>query len=159
MERKELTDNTSGPDQVAIAGETKRRVDETLEAMPKKQRTAFILRNHEGMPIADVARVMKTTEGHGSSLFASRSRGITSVSGRVCLGRITIMPAEALETMCKELEEDLVLYYYGEIADDEKRRIDQHLGDCAGCGRFLEDLTSIAAADGAARRASAVVLG
>jgi RNA polymerase sigma-70 factor, ECF subfamily len=63
LERKELTDNTSGPDQVAIAGETKRRVDQTLEAMPKKQRTAFILRNHEGMPIADVARVMQTTEG------------------------------------------------------------------------------------------------
>ena len=47
---------------------------------------------------------------------------------------------EALETMCKGLEEDLVLYYYGEIADDEKRRIDQHLGNCSGCGRFLEDL-------------------
>ena len=49
------------------------------------------------------------------------------------------MSTEALETMCKELEEDLVLYYYGEIADDEKRRIDQHLGNCSGCGRFLED--------------------
>jgi hypothetical protein len=47
---------------------------------------------------------------------------------------------EALETMCKGLEEDLVLYYYGEIANDEKRRIDQHLGNCSGCGRFLEDL-------------------
>jgi RNA polymerase sigma-70 factor, ECF subfamily len=63
LERKELTDNTSGPDQVAIAGETKRRVDQTLKAMPNKQRTAFILRNQEGMPIADVARIMKTTEG------------------------------------------------------------------------------------------------
>lgn len=62
-ERKELTDSTSGPDQEAIAGETKRRVDQTLEAMPKKQRTAFILRNHEGLPIADIAKVMKTTEG------------------------------------------------------------------------------------------------
>jgi RNA polymerase sigma-70 factor, ECF subfamily len=62
-ERKELTDNTSGPDQEAIAGETKRRVDKTLDAMPNKQRTAFILRNHEGLPIADIAKVMKTTEG------------------------------------------------------------------------------------------------
>lgn len=62
-ERKELTDNTSSPDQEAIAGETRRRVDQTLEAMPKKQRTAFILRNHEGLPIADIAKVMKTTEG------------------------------------------------------------------------------------------------
>jgi RNA polymerase sigma-70 factor (ECF subfamily) len=62
-QRKELTDHTSGPDQEAIAGETKRRVDKTLDAMPNKQRTAFILRNHEGLPIADIAKVMKTTEG------------------------------------------------------------------------------------------------
>ena len=50
------------------------------------------------------------------------------------------MAAKKLETMCKELEEDLVLYYYGEIADEEKRRLEQHLGDCGGCGRFVEDL-------------------
>jgi RNA polymerase sigma-70 factor (ECF subfamily) len=54
-QRKELTDHTSGPDQEAIAGETKRRVDKTLDAMPNKQRTA--------LPIADIAKVMKTTEG------------------------------------------------------------------------------------------------
>jgi hypothetical protein len=50
------------------------------------------------------------------------------------------MAAKKLETMCKELEEDLVLYYYGEIADEQKRRLEQHLGDCRGCGRFIEDL-------------------
>ena len=50
------------------------------------------------------------------------------------------MAAKKLETMCKVLEEDLVLYYYGEIADEEKRRLEQHLGDCVGCGRFIEDL-------------------
>jgi RNA polymerase sigma-70 factor (ECF subfamily) len=31
--------------------------------MPNKQRTAFLLRNHQGLPIADIAKVMKTTEG------------------------------------------------------------------------------------------------
>jgi hypothetical protein len=50
------------------------------------------------------------------------------------------MAAKKLESMCKELEEDLVLYYYGEIADDEKRRLEQHLGHCVGCGSFIEDL-------------------
>jgi Putative zinc-finger len=50
------------------------------------------------------------------------------------------MPAKKLETMCKRFEEDLVLYYYGEIGDDEKRRLEQHLGHCVGCGRFIEDL-------------------
>jgi RNA polymerase sigma-70 factor, ECF subfamily len=62
-EQAEFADSTFAPDQQAIAGEAKRRVDQTLETMPKKQRTAFLLRNHQGLSIADVAKVMKTTEG------------------------------------------------------------------------------------------------
>ena len=62
-EQRQFADSSFAPDQQAIAGEAKRRVDKTLEGMPKKQRTAFLLRNHQGLPIADVAKVMKTTEG------------------------------------------------------------------------------------------------
>jgi RNA polymerase sigma-70 factor (ECF subfamily) len=62
-EQKQLADSTSAPEQEAIAGEAKRRADQTLEAMPNKQRTAFLLRNHQGLSIADIAKVMKTTEG------------------------------------------------------------------------------------------------
>jgi RNA polymerase sigma-70 factor (ECF subfamily) len=62
-EQRQLADSTYAPDQQALAGEAKRRVDRTLETMPKKQRTAFLLRNHQGLSIADVAKVMKTTEG------------------------------------------------------------------------------------------------
>jgi hypothetical protein len=50
------------------------------------------------------------------------------------------MPAKKLVTMCKGFEEDLVLYYYGEIGDAEKEKLEQHLGNCVGCGRFIEDL-------------------
>ena len=62
-ERDEFADETFAPDQHAIAGEAQRRVDQTLETMPNKQRTAFLLRNQQGLSIADVAKVMKTTEG------------------------------------------------------------------------------------------------
>jgi RNA polymerase sigma-70 factor, ECF subfamily len=62
-EHAEFADTTFAPDEHAIAGEAQRRVDHTLETMPKKQRTAFLLRNHQGLSIADVAKVMKTTEG------------------------------------------------------------------------------------------------
>ncbi|MGE5215769.1 MAG: RNA polymerase sigma factor [Chloroflexota bacterium] len=62
-EQRRLADSTFAPEQHAIAGEAKRRVDKTLAGMPKKQRTAFLLRNHQGLSIADVAKVMKTTEG------------------------------------------------------------------------------------------------
>jgi RNA polymerase sigma-70 factor (ECF subfamily) len=59
----DLMDDSAPPDEQAMAGETIRRVDETLDAMPKKQRTAFLLRNHQGLSITDIAKVMKTTEG------------------------------------------------------------------------------------------------
>jgi RNA polymerase sigma-70 factor (ECF subfamily) len=62
-EQPHLADTSFQPEQEAIAGEAKRRADKTLETMPKKQRTAFLLRNHQGLSIADIAQVMKTTEG------------------------------------------------------------------------------------------------
>jgi RNA polymerase sigma-70 factor (ECF subfamily) len=62
-ETVEIADGSSLPDEEAIAGEAKRKADLTLEAMPNKQRTAFLLRNHQGLSIPDIAKVMKTTEG------------------------------------------------------------------------------------------------
>ena len=62
-EQPQLADTSFQPEQEAIAGEAKRRADKTLETMPKKQRTVFLLRNHQGLSIADIAKVMKTTEG------------------------------------------------------------------------------------------------
>lgn len=62
-EQRQLVDSRFWPEQAAIAGEASRRASETLQAMPNKQRTAFLLRNDQGLSIADVAKVMKTTEG------------------------------------------------------------------------------------------------
>jgi RNA polymerase sigma-70 factor (ECF subfamily) len=62
-ESPQLADTSFLPEQEAIAGEAKRRANQTLETMPNKQRTAFLLRNHQGLSIADIAKVMKTTEG------------------------------------------------------------------------------------------------
>src|SRR5262247_3324021 len=47
--QRDLADNGSRPEQAAIAGEASRRANETLRAMPNKQRTAFLLRNHQGL--------------------------------------------------------------------------------------------------------------
>ena len=62
-EQRQLVDDQCRPEQAAIAGEASRRASATLQAMPNKQRTAFLLRNDQGLSIADVAKVMKTTEG------------------------------------------------------------------------------------------------
>lgn len=63
LEPRELIDTSSCPDQEAMAGEAQRKVDQTLKAMPKRQRTVFLLRNQQGLSISDIAKVMQTTEG------------------------------------------------------------------------------------------------
>ncbi len=44
---------------------------------------------------------------------------------------------------CKEFEQGLVLYYYGEAAGKERGRIEEHLRSCASCEAFLADLGSL----------------
>ncbi len=41
---------------------------------------------------------------------------------------------------CKEFEQGLVLYYYGEAAGDERTRMERHLQGCAICREFLAGL-------------------
>ena len=48
-----------------------------------------------------------------------------------------------LSGACQKYEADLVLYYYGESGDSERRRIEGHLSGCAGCQRFIDDLRGL----------------
>ncbi len=51
------------PDQQVLAGQISRRVDQALAALPARQRTAFILKNHQGLSIKEIAALMETAEG------------------------------------------------------------------------------------------------
>jgi RNA polymerase sigma-70 factor (ECF subfamily) len=55
--------NIATPDQQAIAGQLSRKVGEALKSLPPKQRTAFILKNHQGLSIKEIAEIMQTAEG------------------------------------------------------------------------------------------------
>jgi predicted anti-sigma-YlaC factor YlaD len=48
-----------------------------------------------------------------------------------------------LENACAEFEADLVLYYYGDGSEVERRRVEAHLTGCERCGRFLNDLRGL----------------
>lgn len=41
---------------------------------------------------------------------------------------------------CPDYEQNLVLYYYGECADAERKRLNSHLEVCPLCKDFLDDL-------------------
>ena len=63
VELSPLISNPISPDQHAIAGQLSRRVGAALEMLPAKQRTAFILKNHQGLSIKEIAETMETAEG------------------------------------------------------------------------------------------------
>ena len=47
---------------------------------------------------------------------------------------------ELLQRACKKFEQDLVLYYYGESGEDERKKVKKHLEGCNSCQQFLTDL-------------------
>ena len=44
---------------------------------------------------------------------------------------------------CKEYEQDLILYYYGELGEGELNRTEAHLKGCDSCRQTLEALASL----------------
>jgi RNA polymerase sigma-70 factor (ECF subfamily) len=54
---------TAAPDTHAMARQLSRKIGAALEDLPPKQRTAFILKNHQGLSIKEIAEVMQTAEG------------------------------------------------------------------------------------------------
>ena len=63
IERSHEPTQPRSPDQQVFARQMSRRVDAALQALPAKQRTAFILKNHEGLSIREIAELMQTAEG------------------------------------------------------------------------------------------------
>lgn len=59
----ETAEAIPSPDQEAMAQEVSRRVESALNALPAKQRTAFLLRNHQGLSIQEIAKIMQAAEG------------------------------------------------------------------------------------------------
>ena len=47
---------------------------------------------------------------------------------------------DQLRGACQAFEQDLVLYYYGECAGDERVKVEKHLEGCDSCRQFLGDL-------------------
>ena len=50
---------------------------------------------------------------------------------------------EVLRAACKDFEEDLVLYYYGDDSTAERSRVESHLQSCSTCHEFLDDLRTL----------------
>lgn len=51
------------PDQQVWARQISHKVGEALDALPARQRTAFVLKNHQGLSIKEIAELMETAEG------------------------------------------------------------------------------------------------
>jgi RNA polymerase sigma factor (sigma-70 family) len=63
VEPSHQTPTTPSPYQHVAAQQMSRKVGAALQALPPRQRTAFILKNHEGLSIKEIAEMMQTAEG------------------------------------------------------------------------------------------------
>ncbi len=63
VEPSYVSQKPPSPDQQVLAGQLSRKVGAALESLPPKQRTAFILRNNQGLSIKEIAEMMQTAEG------------------------------------------------------------------------------------------------
>jgi RNA polymerase sigma-70 factor (ECF subfamily) len=68
------------PDQEAMRGELSRRIGEALNTLPPKQRTVFLLKNHQGLSISEIAAIMKSAEG---TIKAHLHRAVMSLRERL----------------------------------------------------------------------------
>jgi RNA polymerase sigma-70 factor (ECF subfamily) len=68
------------PDQEAMRGELARRIGDALATLPPKQRTVFLLKNHQGLSINEIAAIMKTAEG---TIKAHLHRAVMSLRERL----------------------------------------------------------------------------
>lgn len=51
------------PDQQVLARQISHKVGEALAALPPRQRAAFVLKNHQGLSIKEIAELLDTAEG------------------------------------------------------------------------------------------------
>lgn len=51
------------PDQHVLARQIAFKVGQVLDQLPARQRTAFVLKNHQGLSIKEIAELMETAEG------------------------------------------------------------------------------------------------
>jgi RNA polymerase sigma-70 factor (ECF subfamily) len=58
-----VPDSAPSPEQHAAAVELSRRAGAALDKLPPKQRTVFILRNHQGLSIREIAEIVRSSEG------------------------------------------------------------------------------------------------
>jgi predicted anti-sigma-YlaC factor YlaD len=49
----------------------------------------------------------------------------------------------SLSTTCKAFEEDLVLFYYGELTGTDRNKIDTHVHDCQSCALYIKELATL----------------
>ena len=63
IEPSQVSQKPPAPDQQVLAGQLSRKVGIALEALPPRQRTAFILKNNQGLSIKEIAATMQTAEG------------------------------------------------------------------------------------------------
>ena len=108
--------------------ESLRRLVDDVRRLPDQQRSALLMRELDGMSYAELADVLSISVPAVKSLL---------VRARMALA----LAAEARETACGEIREELILAHDRRTRPAATAR--RHIRDCPGCAQFRRELRGV----------------
>jgi RNA polymerase sigma-70 factor, ECF subfamily len=135
----ELPDLGPAPDVALERRRLEAALDESIQKLAPAYRDVLLLRDVEGLPARDVARVMRISiEAVKSRLHRAR---LTVREGLApFLGVVTDAPATEGARRCPDIVRLFSRYLEGEIAADTCARMERHLESCERCAGACESL-------------------
>jgi RNA polymerase sigma factor (sigma-70 family) len=116
------------PTEAAEQRESLRRLIADVRRLPDQQRSALLMRELGGMAYADMAAALAVSVPAVKSLLVRARVGLAAA-------------AEARDTACSEIREELILAHDRGVRPSGMAR--RHMHDCAGCRQFRTEVRGV----------------
>jgi len=132
-----LADGSADPEQAMLRREIDSALQIALATLPVSQREAVLLRDVEGLPLPEVARVLRVGE---RAAKARIHRGRASLRSALAVLRPGEDGERARPRGCPDTARLLSRYLEGELDASRCASIARHVAGCPSCGRACREL-------------------
>ncbi|MBI3892463.1 MAG: sigma-70 family RNA polymerase sigma factor [Candidatus Wallbacteria bacterium] len=136
LDESALPDSAPGPHERLAARQLARAVEEAIASLEPMYRKVMLLRDVEGLPAEDVARIL----GIGVAAVKSRlHRARLAVREKVA-PQLDRPPAAARPGKCPDVVRMFSRHLEGEVSSDTCARMERHLANCEPCSADCDSL-------------------
>jgi RNA polymerase sigma-70 factor (ECF subfamily) len=114
-------------------------LERAIAALPQEQREVLVLRDVEGIPAAEVAKVV----GAGERAVKSRLHRARLALRKALAPFVTGGDAPTRRPRCPDTAKMLSQFLEGELSPEVCERMEKHVSTCASCGGACESLRAV----------------